>query len=153
VICIGLLLFAPRTPGYAPRAVVSGYVLTVLYAVAPVETIMTWLPILGRARVGLRAVEDLDLRLAARACERGDEAAGPSPVPPFERLELAGVTSAYGGRAEDGFVLGPVDLALRRGELLFVAGGNGGGKTTLAKLLVGLYAPASGEVRLNGRAV
>jgi putative ATP-binding cassette transporter len=153
VICIGLLLFALRTPGYAPRAVVSGYVLTVLYAVAPVETIMTWLPILGRARVALRAVEDLDLRLAARACERGDEADGPSPEPPFERLELAGVTYAYRGRAEDGFVLGPVDLTLRRGEILFVAGGNGGGKTTLAKLLVGLYAPGSGEVRLNGQVV
>src|SRR5262245_49907016 len=103
---------------------------------------MTWLPILGRARVALRAVEDLDLRLATRACEPGDEAAGPSPAPPFEQVELAGVTYAYRGGAEDSFVLGPVDLALRPGELVFVAGGNGGGKTTLAKLLVGLYAPA-----------
>jgi putative pyoverdin transport system ATP-binding/permease protein len=152
-ICIGLLLFALRTPEYASRAVVSGYVLTVLYAVAPVETIMTWLPILGRARVALRAVEDLDLRLATGACEPGDEAAGPSPAPPFEQVELAGVTYAYRGGAEDGFVLGPVDLTLRRGELVFVAGGNGSGKTTLAKLLVGLYAPASGEVLLNRRAV
>jgi putative ATP-binding cassette transporter len=152
-ICIGLLLFALRTPEHAARAVVSGYVLTVLYAVAPVETIMTWLPILGRARVALRAVEELDLRLATRACELGNEAAGPSPVPPFERLELAGLRYAYRGGAGDGFVLGPVDLTLRRGELLFVAGGNGSGKTTLAKLLVGLYTPASGEIRLNGRAV
>src|SRR5207248_1747016 len=52
-----------------------------------------------------------------------------------------------------GFRLGPIDLSLARGELVFVAGGNGSGKTTLAKLLVGLYAPADGEVRLNGRPV
>jgi putative ATP-binding cassette transporter len=68
-------------------------------------------------------------------------------------LELAGVTHAYRGEGEDGFLLGPIDLRLRRGELVFLVGGNGSGKTTLAKLLVGLYAPAAGEVRLNGRPV
>jgi putative ATP-binding cassette transporter len=50
---------------------------------------------------------------------------------------------------EDSFLLGPVDLTFRPGELVFIAGGNGTGKTTLAKLLVGLYTPECGEVRLN----
>jgi len=34
--------------------------------------------------------------------------------------------------------------------MVFIAGGNGGGKTTLAKLLTGLYLPQSGELRFNG---
>jgi putative ATP-binding cassette transporter len=59
----------------------------------------------------------------------------------------------YWGEGDDRFLLGPIDLRLRRGELVFLVGGNGSGKTTLAKLLVGLYAPAAGEVRLNGRPV
>ncbi len=48
------------------------------------------------------------------------------------------------------FTLGPIDLTIRPGELLFLVGGNGSGKTTLGKLLAGLYAPETGEVRLDG---
>jgi putative ATP-binding cassette transporter len=56
-------------------------------------------------------------------------------------------------RGGEGFTLGPVDLTVRPGELLFLVGGNGSGKTTLIKLLTGLYPPASGTVRHGGRAV
>jgi len=45
--------------------------------------------------------------------------------------------------------LGPLDLTLRPGEIVFVAGGNGSGKTTFAKILTGLYPPSSGSIRLD----
>ena len=51
------------------------------------------------------------------------------------------------------FVLGPIDLTLRAGEITFVVGGNGSGKSTLLKLLSGLYYPESGEIRLDGQAI
>jgi len=50
-------------------------------------------------------------------------------------------------------VLGPIDLILKPGELVFVVGDNGSGKTTLIKLLLGLYAPQEGEVILDGKPV
>ena len=56
-------------------------------------------------------------------------------------------------RDDHGFSLGPLDLTLRRGEIVVLAGGNGSGKTTLVKLLAGLYRPESGVVRIDGRAV
>jgi len=64
-------------------------------------------------------------------------------------LEVRGLTKSFGGvRAVDA-----VDLTLAAGELLAVIGPNGCGKTTLIKLLLGLYAPHQGEIRLNGKAI
>jgi putative pyoverdin transport system ATP-binding/permease protein len=42
---------------------------------------------------------------------------------------------------------------LHPGELVFLIGGNGSGKTTLALLLVGLYVPEQGYIRLNGELI
>jgi putative ATP-binding cassette transporter len=56
------------------------------------------------------------------------------------------------GRDED-FILGPIDLVLHAGEVLFIVGGNGSGKSTLAKLVVGLYPPQDGEIRLDGQQI
>jgi energy-coupling factor transport system ATP-binding protein len=49
-------------------------------------------------------------------------------------------------------VVDHVDLELRRGEIVALAGANGTGKTTIAKLAAGLLAPDSGTVELRGRA-
>jgi putative ATP-binding cassette transporter len=61
------------------------------------------------------------------------------------------VTHRYQREGEPGsFQLGPIDLSFVPGEICFLVGGNGGGKTTLACLLMGLYAPESGEVLVDG---
>jgi putative ATP-binding cassette transporter len=49
--------------------------------------------------------------------------------------------------------MGPLDFAARSGDLVFVIGGNGSGKTTFAKLLSGLYIPESGEIRIDGQTI
>jgi putative ATP-binding cassette transporter len=83
------------------------------------------------------------------------EAAGDAEVKPsWNSLELAGVQHTYRREnEEEEFSLGPIDLSLRPGELVFITGGNGSGKTTLAKLLVGLYIPQQGEIRLDGQTI
>lgn len=55
----------------------------------------------------------------------------------------------YHERSNEFFELGPIDLEFRPGEVTFIVGGNGCGKTTLAKLLVGLYPPEAGSIWLN----
>jgi putative ATP-binding cassette transporter len=51
------------------------------------------------------------------------------------------------------FQVGPIDFTLRSGELVFITGGNGSGKSTFLKLLAGLYEPDSGEITLDGARV
>ncbi|HEY0781082.1 MAG TPA: metal ABC transporter ATP-binding protein [Thermoanaerobaculia bacterium] len=57
-------------------------------------------------------------------------------------VEARGVTAGYGRDV----VLEEVDLAIEPGDFLAILGPNGGGKTTLVKVLLGLLAPWSGEV-------
>ena len=62
-------------------------------------------------------------------------------------LELAGVSFGYlPGQP----VLANVDLAVREGEFVAIAGPNGGGKTTLVRLALGLARPQSGAAELFG---
>jgi zinc transport system ATP-binding protein len=62
-------------------------------------------------------------------------------------LEFEGVEYAY---ERGSTVLSEVDLAVEPGELVAIAGPNGGGKTTLVRLALGLLAPRRGLVRLFG---
>ena len=62
-------------------------------------------------------------------------------------VELRNVSFAYGHSPP---VLRDVDLRIQRGEFVAVAGPNGGGKTTLIRLVLGLERPLSGEALLFG---
>src|SRR5213079_193534 len=81
----------------------------------------------------------------------------PLPAPPpaaagarmTALLEAERLSFAYGPRA----VLSEVDLAVAPGELVGVIGPNGGGKTTLVRLLSGVLAPRAGSVRFKGAAL
>ena len=73
------------------------------------------------------------------------QAPGDKPAPAaFERIVASGITFRYPGADEP--ALRDVSVEIRRGEVVALVGENGSGKTTLAKVLAGLYRPASGTV-------
>jgi putative ATP-binding cassette transporter len=135
-------------------AVLSGFVLVLLFLKGPIDQLVGVLPNIGRAKVAFQRIGDLSLRFATpEPFLHLDRPAGEGAF--TDSIELRGVRYAFdapegGGEA---FVLGPIDLVLRRGELVFIVGDNGSGKTTLIKLLLGLYAPQQGELRLDGKPV
>lgn len=62
-------------------------------------------------------------------------------------IEVENVAFAYNGDT----VLQDVNLLVRQGDFTAVIGPNGGGKTTLLKLILGLLKPDRGTIRVNGR--
>ncbi len=68
-------------------------------------------------------------------------------VTPSEAFSARDLSRRYGRR----WALAHLDLSVRRGEVLLVAGPNGSGKTTLLRLLAGLLRPTFGELELFGR--
>ena len=69
----------------------------------------------------------------------------------FSSLSGTGIKFTYqsGAGREETFTAGPLDLTIERQTTTFLVGGNGSGKSTLAKLLIGLYQPDAGFLKLD----
>ncbi len=63
-------------------------------------------------------------------------------------IEIKNAVYKYDEESED--VLHGVSLTVKKGEFLCILGHNGCGKSTLAKLINGLYQPTEGDVLVNG---
>lgn len=65
---------------------------------------------------------------------------------PRPLITLKGIAAAYDGQT----VLSGVDLTVYRRDFLGIIGPNGGGKTTLVRLILGLMEPSAGTITLHG---
>jgi len=150
---LGLILFLlPVLQNTNPRAL-TGYVVIALWLIGPLTGVLGVLSAFGRANVALEKIEKLGFSLASHNTEEFS-LAKPEGGILFEQLELVGVTHSYHHEKDDShFTLGPVNLTFRPGELVFIVGGNGSGKSSLAKIITGLYPPESGEIHLDGKKI
>lgn len=147
---IGLTFGLAHAFELADGATATTFALTILYLGAPLASLVASVPSLLAGSVALAKIDALEL-----AAERaGFASPRSSSRAAFHSVSLHGVSYAYPSQEGGaGFRVGPLDLTVRRGELLFLVGGNGAGKSTLARLLTGLYRPHEGEVRINGARV
>ncbi|RMM50150.1 cyclic peptide export ABC transporter [Pseudomonas corrugata] len=155
---IGCLLFAAPLVSTVDPKVMTASVLAVLYIMGPLSLLVGAMPVLAAGRVA-----------CTRLAEFGFAINDPHPEPvaveapkvhllehkkTWGSIELKGVRMHYQDpHAGSGFSLGPIDLTVQAGELIYIVGGNGCGKSTLAKVLCGLYIPQGGEVLLDGVAI
>jgi len=69
----------------------------------------------------------------------------------FDKIEVHNLMFRYTDMfSETSFQIGPIDFELSSGELVFITGGNGSGKSTFLRVLAGLYPQDSGEILLDG---
>lgn len=152
-VVIGLALALQAFWPSNDKAVMSGFVLVLLYMKGPLEHLIGTLPIVSKARIAF-----------ARIAELSRQFSSPEPhllltaAPPQQRdiqtLELVDVAYTFPPVGDQPpFRLGPVNLSIEQGEIIFIVGENGCGKTTLIKLLLGLYAPQQGRIELDGQAI
>ena len=80
--------------------------------------------------------------------DKGERAGGAKAAQGSPEVALEEVSFAYPGSREP--VLSGIDLRIGNGERVALVGENGAGKTTLAKVLLGLYQPTGGVVKVNG---
>lgn len=152
-VVIGLALAMQSLWPSDNKAAMSGFVLVLLYMKGPLDHLVSTLPIVSRAQIAFRRIAELSQQFSspeAHLLLSDDGAAAPA----VHSLELSEATYTF-PRVEgfEPFRLGPVNLRIEQGEIIFIVGENGCGKTTLIKLLLGLYAPQGGSIVLNGTPV
>lgn len=112
------------------------------------------LPTVTRATLAATRLGNLVLDLERQAGSENPAAGRRPRLPgsPAPVLRCEGIGYHYPSRSgEAGFGFGPVDFELPSGSVTILAGGNGSGKSTCLKLLIGLYAPESGRFFLDGK--
>ncbi|POP48012.1 multidrug ABC transporter permease/ATP-binding protein [Superficieibacter electus] len=138
---IGLVFWMANSLGWADTNVAATYSLTLLFLRTPLLSAVGALPTLLSAQVAFNKLRKFELATYQ------PEFPQPKRHSQWQTLELRDVTFSY---QENTFSVGPINLTLNRGELVFLIGGNGSGKSTLAMLLTGLYQPVSGQILLDG---
>ncbi|TBV12512.1 cyclic peptide export ABC transporter [Stutzerimonas kirkiae] len=150
---IGMVIAFQALGSATDKSVLGGFILVMLYMKGPLEQLITTIPSISRAEVAFRRIAELSQRFSS-----------PEPhlllsEPPatdstLHSIELHRLGYDYPEvEGSSAFHLGPVDLEIRQGDIVFIVGENGCGKTTLIKVLLGLYEPHQGEIRLNGQRV
>src|SRR5262249_34924741 len=107
------------------------------------------IPIFSAANTAAGNIEQLEGRLLATIPPTKNTAV--EAPKRFPKIEMRNVVFRYVDKWSDAvFQVGPIDFTLLSGELVFITGGNGSGKSTFLKLLAGLYKPDSGEITFDG---
>jgi putative ATP-binding cassette transporter len=147
---LGAIVFLlPRvSPEYS--GVVLKLTAAVLFIIGPLGGIVNAVPIFSAANVAAQNIFDIEAHLKASGPSNQNGRPEAPPPAPFKNIRLQKTMFEYPDRGRGSvFRLGPIDLEVAAGEMLFIVGGNGSGKSTLMKALTGLYHPQSGAVTMD----
>ncbi len=149
---LGAVVFVSPTLSGSGGSAITKAILALLFVVGASFGLVQSIPMLASANAASDRIEKLEADLLATA-QTADVSAS-RLLSRFETIEMRNVLFRYFDRsAESTFQVGPLDFTLRRGEVVFITGGNGSGKSTFLKILAGLYVPESGEILLDGMRV
>jgi putative ATP-binding cassette transporter len=151
-VLLGAVVFAvPTFSDSLGGSSISKATTALLFVVGACFGLVQSIPILLNANAAASRMDELETALKTAGPDEVKEIA---PAKRFEKIEMRDITFHYVDKFSDAaFKIGPIDFTLRPGELVFITGGNGSGKSTFLRVLAGLYPPASGALTLDGVAV
>jgi putative ATP-binding cassette transporter len=129
--------------------VMTGFTLLFIYMTTPLEVLLLNLPRANLAKISALRIDEVTKQLNP-VPQKND-----AQVPVlFSELTLKNVShSYYHEESDEVFSLPAINVSFKPAELIYLVGGNGSGKTSLAKLVTGLYNPEQGEVLLDGKVI
>jgi cyclic peptide transporter len=148
-VLLGAVVFVvPNLSDSLGGSSISKATTALLFVVGACFGLVQSIPILLNANAAASRIEELETALKAAGPTEAKEIAIPKR---FDKIEMRDVTFRYVDKFSDAaFKIGPIDFTLQPGELVFITGGNGSGKSTFLRVLAGLYPPNAGDILLDG---
>lgn len=144
---IAVILFLLPELNILKREDVISYVIILLFIAGPINNLINMQNVYTRLMVANNRIKKFlnDFDTPEENLEIKE-----SVSEDFSQLEFRNISFAYENKSgEKSFALGPVNFAVKEGEMVFIIGGNGSGKSTFINILTGLYEPTAGEIYLN----
>ena len=126
---------------------------TLLFLTGPTTILVTMIPILNRVNMAIGDLFLLESEMDDASSKLEKTSLSETAFFDFSTITIDGLSFRYPGSDESSFSSGPFDEHISRGELLFIIGGNGSGKSTFLKLLTGLYYPVAGKLSVDSTVV
>ncbi|MFY0684085.1 MAG: cyclic peptide export ABC transporter [Balneola sp.] len=124
------------------------YLTLILFMLAPLSTISGFLGNMKRIDAAIEQIDNIGLEMnESSEVAKGEDFNSNEKHDEF--IELKDVVYTHKDD-EKNFKLGEINIQIKKGEILFLTGGNGSGKTSLIKLISGLYIPDSGKIKYSG---
>jgi len=142
---IGLVIFLLPWLGVLTKSEIITFIFTLLFISAPVNRLLVQQNTLMRLKVSFLRIKELFTELSTinDLDDSNMIAAGDFGLN-FLNIEFKDITFSH-----ETFELGPINLSIDKGEVIFIIGGNGSGKSTFINLLSGLYKPKTGNILVN----
>jgi len=149
-VLLGAVVFiAPQFSSSLGGAALTKTTTALMFIVGACFGLVQSIPVLLNANASADRIVQLENALRATVSSQQREI---PVVKRFDEIEMRKISFRYVDRfSEAAFKIGPIDFTLRPGELVFITGGNGSGKSTFLRVLAGLYPPDSGEIILDGK--
>ena len=145
---LGAVAFVVPVFSDAATGSISKTITALVFIVAACFGLVQSIPIVAAANAAADKIEQVETRLKESV---GTEEISEQPQKQFNAIEVRDVRFHYVDKfSEAAFSVGPFNFTLNAGDLVFLTGGNGSGKSTFFKLLAGFYKPDSGEIRYDG---
>lgn len=139
-----------NSEGLVSGAIVAQFLVAVMYFSGVFRELMGYMEVYSNALVAGRKIEQLSTQTQGVDVASRTIAQPPST---WERIDINDLTYQYPAKQEEGFSFGPVNFSIQRNETLVIVGGNGSGKSTFIKLMLGLLPAHSGSFNIDGEPV
>jgi putative pyoverdin transport system ATP-binding/permease protein len=152
---LAFLIFIFPYLSHTPAEKLTQIVTIILFlTTGPLQEIVGAFPFIERSNLAITHLRQINEKLEQSELDEPIDQAPSTPPTPFQELILSDVTFTYNNTsAETRFQIGPVNITVTKGDLIFLMGGNGAGKTTFLKVLTGLYPHQKGAITYNGQVI